>query len=73
VAAAPAAEPPVVPARAQPLPNPTLRLEPELGIIIIEFRNNEGAVVNSLPTPHQIAEYRRHAGIGVGPRDGYSR
>ena len=40
------------------LPNPTLRLDPSLGIVVIEFLNNAGQVANSIPTQQQLAAYR---------------
>ncbi len=32
------------------LPNPTLRLDPELAIVVIEFRDESGAVRSTIPT-----------------------
>ena len=43
------------------LPNPTLRLDPSLGIVVIEFRNNAGEVANSIPTQQQLEAYRLRA------------
>lgn len=40
------------------LPNPTLRLDASLGIVVIEFRNNAGEVANSIPTQQQLEAYR---------------
>ncbi|MBR0657369.1 hypothetical protein [Plastoroseomonas arctica] len=39
-------------------PNPTLRLDSGLGMVVIEFRSTSGEVVASLPTPREIAAYR---------------
>src|SRR5271166_5231016 len=35
-------------------PNPTLALNAALGLVVIEFRNNAGAVTSSIPTAQQI-------------------
>lgn len=43
---------------ASALPNPTLRLDASLGIVVIEFRNNAGEVANSIPTQQQLEIYR---------------
>jgi hypothetical protein len=40
------------------LPNPTLLLDPSLGIVVIEFRHNVGQVANSIPTQQQLQAYR---------------
>lgn len=42
-------------------PNPTLRLDSGLGMVVIEFRGASGEVVTSLPTPREIAAYRTAA------------
>lgn len=42
-------------------PNPTLRLDSGLGMVVIEFRGASGEVVASLPTPREIAAYRMAA------------
>ena len=42
-------------------PNPTLRLDTGLGMVVIEFRGATGEVVASLPTPREIAAYRTAA------------
>jgi hypothetical protein len=43
------------------LPNPTLRLDPSLGIVVIEFLNSAGQVANSIPTQQQLEAYRMRA------------
>lgn len=40
--------------------NPALRLDPALGLVVIEFRNNAGAVTRSIPSQQQIDAYRLH-------------
>ncbi|CAH0309529.1 hypothetical protein [Roseomonas sp. CECT 9278] len=49
-----AAPPPAAPAT----PNPRLRLDGSLGMVVIEFRDQVGDVANTIPTPRQIAAYR---------------
>jgi hypothetical protein len=49
-----AAPPPPAPAT----PNPRLRLDGSLGMVVIEFRDAVGDVANTIPTPRQIAAYR---------------
>jgi hypothetical protein len=41
-----------------PLPNPTLRLDAGLGIVVIEFRNSAGEVASTIPTERQLEAYR---------------
>lgn len=53
----PADRNPDQPALAAP-PNPTLRLDPELEIVVLEFRDDNGRVRNTIPTEQQLAAYR---------------
>jgi len=47
------------PARsASPIPNPQLRLDPALGLVVIEFRDNSGSVTTSIPSQRQLEAYR---------------
>jgi hypothetical protein len=39
-------------------PNPRLRLDGSLGMVVIEFRDAAGDVANTIPSPRQIAAYR---------------
>ncbi|MCA3350810.1 MAG: hypothetical protein INF97_09470 [Roseomonas sp.] len=39
-------------------PNPRLRIDRDLGIVVIEFRDTVGRVSVSLPTPREIDAYR---------------
>jgi hypothetical protein len=55
----PGAAPP--PAAAPVTPNPRLRLDGSLGMVVIEFRDSVGDVANTIPTPRQIAAYRAAA------------
>ena len=52
----PASPPP--PPAGKALPNPTLRFDPALAIVVIEFRDADGAVRSSLPTEQQLDAYR---------------
>lgn len=62
------------PAAAAPvgksLPNPTLRLDPGLAIVVIEFRDETGAVRSTIPTEQQLEAYRSwdRGHIGEAPR-----
>jgi hypothetical protein len=39
-------------------PNPASHLDPELHIVILEFRNAAGEITESLPTTQQLDQYR---------------
>ena len=63
-----AAEPKVVttaPSLAEP--NPSLQLDPALGLVVIEFRNNSGTVTDSIPSERQLEAYQRWATTHFGP------
>jgi hypothetical protein len=47
-----------------PPPSPTLRFDPSLGILVIEFHNDAGQVSNSIPTQRQLEAYRTRADAG---------
>lgn len=69
-AAEPAATAPAPPGVSPPhrsFPNPTLRLDPALGIVVIEFRDSQGAVKSSIPTQHQLDAYRNWERTRTGP------
>ena len=53
-----AAEAPQQPANSPPLPNPQLRIEPALNLVVLEFRDKVGEVALSIPSPKQIEAYR---------------
>ncbi len=40
-------------------PNPSLRLDPALGLVVIEFRDESGDVSRSIPSVRQLEAYRR--------------
>ena len=42
-----------------PGPNPALGVDPQLGIVVLEFQNAQGKTISSLPTERALAEYRR--------------
>lgn len=70
-----AAAAPVLPAVIAPVtPNPRLRLDGSLGMVVLEFRGSAGEVANTIPSPREIAAYRAAAisdapvPIGVQPR-----
>ncbi len=56
IQAAPAAGTEVAPS----LPNPRLRLEPSLGLVVIEFRDAVSDVATSIPTRRELDAYRAH-------------
>lgn len=57
----------VAPARAAPAPappagpNPSLRIEPSLGIVVFEVKDGAGEVVRSVPTERELRDYRAAA------------
>lgn len=51
-------EPPT--AAAKPYVNPSLRLDAELGLVVIEFRGEDGALTATIPSERQIQAYRVH-------------
>jgi hypothetical protein len=51
-------EPPA--AAAKPYVNPSLRLDAELGLVVIEFRGEDGALTATIPSERQIQAYRVH-------------
>lgn len=60
-------------AAAPATPNPRLRLDGSLGMVVLEFRDTGGQVANTIPSPRAIAAYRAAAisdapvPIGVRP------
>ena len=39
-------------------PNPALRFEPSLGLVVLEFLDSAGSVTESIPTQRQLEAYR---------------
>ncbi len=58
----------VVPAPVLSFTNPSLRLDSGLGRVVIEFRNDSGAVTRSIPSQQQLDAYKRTG--EVPPRPG---
>jgi hypothetical protein len=56
--AAPATPVPIV--TPQAYVNPALRLDAALGLVVIEFRNDSGAITSSIPSQRQLEAYRQH-------------
>jgi hypothetical protein len=56
-------------------PNPSLRIDPALGIVVMEFRDRSGAVAATLPTQRELDAYhaaqrrgrREHSGAQAAP------
>jgi hypothetical protein len=51
---------------AMPIPNPTLRFDPGLGLVVIEFYSTSGAVTTSVPSQRQIHEYQKWNATHLG-------
>lgn len=47
-------------------PNPTLRLDPQLGVVVVAFHDDQGAVTNTIPTQQQLDAYRTWERTGTG-------
>ena len=61
--------PPVASVEVGP-PNPRMRIDRDLGMVVIEFRDAAGRVNVSLPTPREIDAYRASILFGADiPRD----
>lgn len=41
-----------------PLLNPRMRIDTELNLVVLEFRDDSGEVRNTIPTPREIDAYR---------------
>ena len=59
--------PPQPVATPLPTPNPTLRLDPALGMVVIEFHDRSGALTTSIPSQRQLAAYQKWSLTHVGP------
>ncbi len=64
-----APEPAAPPGPATAFPNPTLRLDPGLAMVVIEFRDDSGAVRSTIPTREQLDAYRswERSQVGIPP------
>lgn len=64
--AAEASAPPAPPgAGAPPVVNPSLRFDMKLGVVVVEFFDENGDVANSVPSPQKLKAYE--AGLAGGP------
>jgi hypothetical protein len=54
-------------ANSSPIANPSLRLDPVLGIVVLEFRNDAGAVTTSIPSQRQLQAYQKWDATHFGP------
>ena len=50
-----------------PITNPSYRLDSALGLVVIEFRNDAGAVTDSIPSERQLQAYQRWQTTQFGP------
>lgn len=60
-ATAPRAAPPPPAALAPGEPNPTLRLDPALGLVVLQYRDGPNGGSTSIPTQQQLEAYRTGA------------
>jgi hypothetical protein len=50
--------PPTIPAKVPPpLSNPSVRLDPQLNIVVLEFYDANGEITRKLPTERQLRAY----------------
>ncbi|MCO6416993.1 hypothetical protein JYK14_12595 [Siccirubricoccus sp. KC 17139] len=42
----------------QATPNPAMKLDPRLGLVVLQFRDEQGEVTATLPTERELAAYR---------------
>lgn len=52
-------------AAATAVPNPALRMDAELGLVVLEFRDARGELAASIPTKRELDAYRRAARAGA--------
>ena len=58
-----ATDPPATVGTAGPVfhfPNPTLRLDSSLGMVVLEFHDDAGEVTRSIPSQRQLDAYRNN-------------
>lgn len=53
------------PAAVPPPPNPSMRLDPILGVVVMEFRNGSDQVQRSVPSEPELQAYRLAQRIGL--------
>jgi hypothetical protein len=61
-ATAPYAPQPAASSAAQMTPNPSMRIDSALSLVVMEFHGADGKVENSIPTVQQLDAYRRSQG-----------
>jgi hypothetical protein len=66
-APAPPGEAVAIPAAGPALPNPALRLDPGLGIVVLEFRSAHGPRAETIPTRRELDAYRSAARAAAPP------
>jgi len=66
--AAPYFQPPVAEqsVSAPAIANPSLRLDPALGLVILQFHSDTGAPTTSIPSERQLEAYQRWTQTGLG-------
>jgi hypothetical protein len=65
-ATAPYAPQPAATTAAQMTPNPSMRIDSALSLVVMEFHGTDGKVENSIPTVQQLDAYRRSQGADHG-------
>jgi hypothetical protein len=55
---------------APAIANPSLRLDPALGLVVLEFHGGAGAVTTSIPSERQLQAYQRWVQTGIGTPPG---
>jgi hypothetical protein len=55
------------------MPNPRLRIDPALSLVVIEFRDSGGEVSLSIPTPKELDAYRDQPKVEPEPSLDVSR
>lgn len=60
------------PEKAPPVPNPRLRLDPLLSLVVIEFRDSGGEISQSIPSARELAAYRDQRNADPGAMPGLS-
>jgi hypothetical protein len=59
--------PPQTAVTSLPTPNPDLRLDPALGMVVIEFRDTDGGLATTIPSQRQLEAYQRWSVTHFGP------
>ncbi|MCU0983850.1 MAG: hypothetical protein MUC89_02755 [Acetobacteraceae bacterium] len=59
--------PPRAQAPATPIANPAVRFDQRLGLVVIEFLDDQGEIANSVPSPRQLKAYEAGLNMRSGP------